>query len=372
MRIKKWVCVITALVLLCALCLPAFAAEPADSFGAYEHVFIIGVDGGGAAFSLTDTPNFDSIFGRFAYTHSAATEYETISAQNWGSILTGVDYTVHGFTNSSIGAAERDSQTGANTLFYYARQAFPNAVLTSFVDWQPINYGLIENDLDVQKYSYPNDDPGLTEAMEAYFAEGNAPLLTFVQLDNPDHAAHSCGGFSEQYYAAVRDADAQIGRIYNAISAAGLMEKGLFIVVADHGETAGGHGGHTPEESSAVLAAVGRTVNETQLENVRNRDVAAIALYALGIAPPEDMTAALPAALFGEARSPEDIPGEVPETEPSTEPTTEPATEPASEPGEEPTTAPHTNGSSSGESLLQRIVQWFRKLFDKIAGWFRR
>ena len=354
---KKILSFILILSLLFALGVPSFADSGS---GAYEHVFIIGVDGGGAAFSQTETPCFDSIFSRFAYTHTAKTEYVTISAQNWGSILTGVDYNTHGFTNSIIEKNERSSQSGNNSVFYYARQAFPQAELVSFVNWKPINYGLIENDLGVSKFSFLNDDPGLTEAIESYFASGNAPKLMFVQLDNVDHMAHAHGGFSDEYYEAVRGADAMIGRIYNAIAAAGLMENSLFIVVADHGETAGGHGGQTPEESSVVLAAIGRNVRQMQLgENVRNRDVAAIALDALGIATPSHMTAQVPDILFGEVRDLSQIPGQVPEDEPETDPASEPSTEPD-----------NGDGNDSGLNLWQKIVRFFLALFETILQWF--
>ena len=56
-----------------------------DSFGAYKHVFIIGVDGAVAAYSKVSSPNIDRIFADYAYRHNAKTENITISAQNWGS-----------------------------------------------------------------------------------------------------------------------------------------------------------------------------------------------------------------------------------------------------------------------------------------------
>lgn len=352
---KKLLSLVFVFVFVCSFAALAAAQESRTGFGAYEHVFIVGVDGVGAAFSQTDTPCFDSIFSDYAYRYDAANEYLTISAQNWGSILTGVPYDVHGFTNSSIGASERDSSSGAHTLFYYVRQAHPQAKLTSYVDWSPLNYGLVENDLDVEKRSFPDDDPGMTTALEEYFAAGNAPELFFTVLDNPDDVGHAHGGVSDQYYAALRDADAQIGRIYAAIEAAGLMENGLFIVVADHGHVpTGGHGGQSAEESSAMLALVGHNVNRMTLpDGMRNRDVAAIALYALGIEQPECFVCTDPAALFGEER----WHTETPSTEPSGESTDDPADEPSGE---------HDSFGHLWQllkSFFQRIGEFFRKLF---------
>ena len=299
---RKIISIVLVLTLVLAFAPAAFAAEAYDSFGAYEHVFIIGVDGLGASLEKVDSPNFDRIFADNAYRHDAVTEYVTVSAQNWGSILTGVEYTTHGFTNGWCEENERGSDSGNNTVFYYARKAFPDAELVSFNNWSAINHGIIENDLNVKKINR-GTDPLVVDAILDYFEQGNVPKLMFVQLDSVDHAAHTYGGFSKQYYNAAKKADIYLGEIYDAIEERGLMKDSLFILVADHGETDGGHGGQTKEESSAVLAVAGHSVNQTELnENVHNRDVAAIALYALGIEQPEQFVASVPAELFGESR----------------------------------------------------------------------
>ena len=275
------------------------AEEDFDSFGAYDHVIICGIDGLGAAWEKVDSPNFDRIFADDAYRYNAHTEYITTSAQNWGSILTGVAYDVHGFTNGWCEDNERDSTSDNHSIFYYARQQFPKVELVSFNHWSAINHGIIENDLNVRKVNR-STDPLVSQAVVSYFNEGCKPKLTFIQLDSVDHAAHTYGGFSDQYYDAAEKADTYMGEIYDAAERNGLLKNGLFIVVADHGETEDGHGGQTVEESSSILAVAGKSVNQVVLnEDVRNRDVAAIALYALGIEQPENMTAVLPPELFG-------------------------------------------------------------------------
>lgn len=296
---KKTISLLLCLVLLLTCGSVAFAKETDSSFGAYDHVFIVGVDGAGAAFSQVSSPSFDAIFSNFAYRHDAQTEKVTISAQNWGSILTGVDYKTHGFTNTNLKIIQRNSDSKNHSIFYFARQAMPEAELVSFNNWDAINHGIVETDLGVKKINC-GSDPEVTEAIEAYFDEGNAPALMFVQLDSVDHAAHTHGGFSDEYYTAVRRADTFVGRIYNAIASHGLMENGLFILVADHGESTHGHGGRTREESSAVFAVAGKTVNPIQIGiNAHNRDVSAIALYALGIAQPDQFISKVPSGLFG-------------------------------------------------------------------------
>ena len=301
---RKFLSLVLSALMLFAAVTPAFAeGEAFDSFGAYKHVFIIGVDGCGAAWSEVNSPNFDRIFvDDNAWRYNAIPEYETTSAQNWGSILTGVAYDVHGFKNDTAADYERDSSSGNNSIFYYARQEFPESELVSFNHWTAINHGIIENDINVKKINR-GTDPLVVQAIETYLNAGNEPTVLFCQLDSVDHAAHTYGGFSKQYYNAAEKADEYLGKIYDAVEANGFMDDSLFIVVADHGETANGHGGRTAEEASAVLAVAGRSVNAGELdETVRNRDVAAIALYALGIEKPAHMTAELPDGLFGEER----------------------------------------------------------------------
>lgn len=273
-------------------------AVKAKGFGDYKHVFIIGVDGAGAAGEKTDTPNSDRIFKDKALRYNCLSEYVTVSAENWGSILCGTAYDVHGFKNDYIENNERTSESPNGSIFRYVRAAMPEAELVSFCNWEPISHGIIENDINVKKYHFSPDDE-LTRRITDYFDNGGRPALMFVQLDDVDEAAHRYGGFSGQYYEAVTKADGQVGQIYDAIERAGLLEDGLFILVSDHGETFDGHGGQTVEESSVLVACSGRSVNSVILpQETKNRDVAAIALHALGIEVPKHMTASVPQELF--------------------------------------------------------------------------
>ena len=305
---KRTIAILLAVLLSFTMAIPALAATEGGSFGAYKHVFIIGVDGAGRFFNETDTPNFDRIFADGAVTYKARAEIITTSAQNWGSILTGVSYKTHGLTNGITGENERASDTAYPSIFTYARQAMPDAELASFVNWNNINYGIIENDIGVNKQDI-QDDEKLTDAIVDYFDGGASPSLFFVQFDSVDHVGHGDGSKAESYFAQIRTIDGYIGRVYDAIERAGLMKDGLFIVTADHGHTIdGGHGGLTMRETNVMLALKGRTVRVgTPDKASRNRDVAAITLYALGIERPAHMSAMVPGGVFadhpGEKRS---------------------------------------------------------------------
>ena len=295
---KKLICCLLALILAFGFIVPVVAAEAPTR--PYERVFIIGVDGAGRFFKDANTPNFDRIFADGAVDYTARAEIETTSAQNWGSIMTGVSYSRHGLKNGIMETVERSSDTKYPTIFTYARRAFPNAELASFVNWEAINIGLIENDINVNK-QHPGDDEAVTSAICNYFDEGGKPTLFFTQLDSVDHVGHELGSKSAEYIAQIETADGYLGRIYDAAERNGLLENALFIVVADHGhKTTGGHGGLTMRETNVTLAVSGKgVVKGGSLDKIaRNRDVAAIALYALGIERPDYMTSRIPANLF--------------------------------------------------------------------------
>lgn len=307
---KKVISILLCAVMLFGFASVAIAAEKPAGFGEYKHVYIIGVDGSGAAWGMYDTPNFDRIFGEGAYRHNCHTENETISAQNWGSILTGVACEVHGFNNDNTADKLRYSDSDNGTVFRYVREAMPDAKLASIVHWHNINKGIIENDLGVNKIQRQSDLM-VVDAIDNYFSLGNKPAVMFVQLDDVDHAGHTYGGQTEEYKNALIEADTHLGMIYDSIYKAGGMEDGLFILVADHGEkNGGGHGGHTVEEESAIVAISGKSVNKMTLaDTVRSRDVAAITLHALGVEQPEHMTAVLPEGVFGDNHGVENTAG---------------------------------------------------------------
>ena len=307
---KKVIAIILSLIMISAFMPLAFAEEKEiSSFGAYEHVFILGVDGAGRFVKDADTPNFDRIFGDGAIYYRARTEVKTDSAPNWSSMLYGVSVFKHKLQNGDVGEAERTSKDEFPSVFCCARDAFPDATLASFVNWSPINKTIVENDVDVYKYNN-GDDAVVKQAVCDYLDAGNVPTLLFLQLDSVDHFGHEKGSKSEEFLNQLNIVDGYIGDIYDAIERNGLLDSSLILFIADHGHTTiGGHGGLSMRESQVTIAAAGKTVKKggTFDSQTRNRDIAAITLYALGIDKPDYMSSRVPSNLFngfkGELRS---------------------------------------------------------------------
>ncbi|MCU1384044.1 MAG: arylsulfatase [Acidobacteria bacterium] len=76
------------------------------------------------------------------------------------------------------------------------------------------------------------------------------PDLAFLWISDPDHTAHSKGIGSEATMQALRLADAEIGRVDDAIRVKGLADRTNIIVVSDHGFST-----HTGELRLAALVA---------------------------------------------------------------------------------------------------------------------
>ena len=141
----------------------------------YKHVFLIGVDGAGAFFRNTETPNLDAIFANGAVSYDVLTSNPTISAECWGSMLLGITPEVHGLTNSIVSAVPYPTDGPFPSVFRVIREAMPDAELGAFSHWNPINSGIIEEGLGVTKDTAA--DAELTDKICAYL-EKNSPTFS--------------------------------------------------------------------------------------------------------------------------------------------------------------------------------------------------
>jgi arylsulfatase A-like enzyme len=85
----------------------------------------------------------------------------------------------------------------------------------------------------------PNDAQN-RYAVDAYLQIGLErvpPDLTMIWISDPDHTAHSKGIGSETTVRALTLADAEVGRIEDALRSRGLLDRTNLIVVSDHGFT---------------------------------------------------------------------------------------------------------------------------------------
>ena len=263
-----------------------------------SRVIIIGVDGAGTFFRQANTPNIDRIFADGAVSYDVLTSNPTVSGQCWGSMLMGVTCRIHGLHNDKISSAAEPCSTDEHpTVFRMIREAMPDAVLGSYSNWNPINYGIIENGIGVTKET--GDDEGLCERICEY-VKNEKPTFLFIQFDSVDGTGHCHGYGSEQHLNQINICDAYAERIYNACEEAGIAEDTLFMITADHGGYERGHGTDTDEEKWIFVAIKGKTVNHIDIQHMQVKDFPAIIHHALGIPAHMNWMSHIPEGLFSE------------------------------------------------------------------------
>ncbi len=266
----------------------------------YKRAVLLGVDGAGSFFSQASTPEMDRIFKNGATSYNVMTAIPTISAECWGSMLLGSSAQAHRLTNSIVGAKHYDEDSPIPSVFKRIRRAMPDATLASFCNWDPINYGIIEQSLGVTFGT--GEDEAVCDQICAYLDE-NDPTLLFAQFDSVDGAGHGNGYGTENHLAQITVVDGLIGKIYDKLAEKDMLEDTLFMVIADHGGTPyGSHGGNTEAEKIVFFGATGKTVTPGTIGEMNVRDSAAIILYALGLDVPEfdfgGFSAQVPAGIF--------------------------------------------------------------------------
>lgn len=267
----------------------------------YSHVAVIGIDGMGAFCRNASTPNFSRIFKNGCMTIEALSMAPTVSAQNWGAMLLGAKPSVHAVTNENINLKHYSGEH-LPSLFRRIKQEIPGAKMCSYVNWSPINMGLIEDGLDVETDTDKSDESLCGRIVECVREK---PDFLFVQFDEVDGAGHKYTYGSQEHLAAISREDGYVGRIYDEYCNQGIIDDTLFIVITDHGGFKNGHGGFTDEEKYIFFGAAGKTVIKGSMPVfMQTRDISAIVLYALGIDVPEyeveGYSSQVPAGVFSD------------------------------------------------------------------------
>ena len=269
----------------------------------YSHVVIVGVDGGGSWFDTADMPNVDRIFANGVYTENCLVSNPTKSAQSWASLMTGVTPNEHRMDNNLAETTIYDN-SDYPTIFDTIRRQHSSAVLGAYATWTGIN-GLVEEDINVNKYIGSNDQDVAEKAVE--FITNQKPELLFVQLDNVDVQGHTSehGFGGAEHLAALNTADGQVGLIYEALDRANILEETLFIVTSDHGGKVNSHGDLSEAEKNAFFGVVGKSIIKGGKISLRIRDITSIVAWALGIEPSERWDSYIPEGLFFDNKIPE-------------------------------------------------------------------
>ncbi|NOV03945.1 Ig-like domain-containing protein [Paenibacillus planticolens] len=282
----------------------------------YKRVVVIGMDGGGVSVmpnapywetpsspkeqvgSRQIAPNLRSLIEKGAASYTAKTTLPSSSSPNWGAMLNGVDFSKHQINNDDSGMFYYSETSPYPSVFKKVREALPNKKLAAFATWKNIVDGHIEPSVGVEVGS--GGDEVDAAAFAQYVASGKAldTSLMFIQFDDMDHAGHSYGFYTKQYYEQLTKTDLNVGTIVNSLRDKNLLDDTLILMLPDHGGgtenanttlgSATSHGQDSPLATTIFFAANGRTVatdtgKEKILQGGTTKDLAATVLKALGI-----------------------------------------------------------------------------------------
>ena len=283
-----------------------FTLQTVSEVSGVKHVVIIGCDGMSPdGIQKAETPNMDALMRRGAYTMHARAVMPTSSSPNWASMLMGAGPEQHGVTSNDWRPnkfALAPTAVGSGgifpTIFGVLRAEQPSAVIACFHDWGGLGVLFEREALDTIE---DTDGPvNTTERAVAYF-KAKQPDFTFIHLDHIDHAGHSYGHGTPEYYKSVEEADRLIGETIQGLEAAGMLSQTILIITSDHGGVGKGHGGATLAEVEIpwIIAGPGVASAKELTSFVNIYDTAATVAYIFGLTPPNCWIAKPVSEAFG-------------------------------------------------------------------------
>jgi predicted AlkP superfamily pyrophosphatase or phosphodiesterase len=271
MRARSLILLSLGLVSACSVPMTRTAAIPRKA------VFIL-LDGIPAdVIERVATPALDEIAAAGGYTRAyvggelgGATETPTISAPGYMSLLTATWANKHNVSGNS----NQSPNYAYWNIFRIVESVEPSRQTAIFSTWLDNRTVLIgegrpaagdfrldhaADGFEQDTNAFPHDgaseyiraiDERVADDAAAYIV-AKGPDLSWVYLQHTDDAGHAHGD-SEAFHTAVREADARVGRIWDAVKQRqALGEDWMIVVTTDHGRdarTGKGHGGQSDRE----------------------------------------------------------------------------------------------------------------------------
>lgn len=209
----------------------------------------------------------------------------TISAPGYNNLITGVWGNKHNVWDNDIAEPNYNYWN----IFRIAKAANPSLKTAVFSTWTDNRTKLVGegleaagnikldysfDGLELDTITYPHDKEAnhirkideAVSAQAAAFIQERGPDLSWVYLEYTDDMGHKYGD-SDQFYNAIRGADNQVKRIWDAITLREQTfdEDWLIVVTTDHGrnaETGKDHGGQSDRERLTWIVTNSKNLNE--------------------------------------------------------------------------------------------------------------
>jgi predicted AlkP superfamily pyrophosphatase or phosphodiesterase len=295
----------TALRWMASLWLIFLGAACSKEHRIADHVFIVSFDGGKpSVIAESAMPNLKKIAADGAATWSAQTIFPSKTLPSHTSMFTGLTPAKHRVLWNSYDPARGIIK--APTVFTLAR-GFDHRISTAFfVGKIKFRHLWQENSLDVFDYDGQRSSAPvpLSEEVElattparqvaaaaaAYILE-KKPNLCGIHFPDPDTAGHRFGWGSPEQKEAFASSDEALGILLAAIRKAGIAERSVLIVSADHGGHGKTHGTNSPDDMTIPWIAWGKDVKAgaSIQQAVTTTDTTATALWLLGVPLPNQL-----------------------------------------------------------------------------------
>ena len=257
-----------------------------------KHVVLIGLDGFGAyAFPEAEMPQVKKMMQEGAWSLKVRTVLPSSSAVNWASIIMGAGPTLHGYTEWNSATPEIPSASVNKggmfpSIFSIIKEQKPHAKTAAIFAWGGINPLVQKGTADI-RIPVKGEEACVDSAVAVI--KNQKPAFTFIHLDEPDGVGHNIGHHTKEYYAELKNVDARIARIVNAVKDAGIYNETVIIVTSDHGGTGKGHGGKSLDEVDVPWIAIGKGVkkNKEIKHTMITFDTAATIAWILGLKTPD-------------------------------------------------------------------------------------
>lgn len=266
-----------ALAILAFAVSPVRGENPAAVTAADRHVVVISVDGMGASWVGSPSPNLHipnllRLKGEGSFAEGVEGVYPSVTYPSHTTMVTGRMPAAHGiYTNHSSRQAGKNTGDWfwfANaikipTLWDEARQAHLTSAAVSWpvtvgaaIDWnvpeiwdpakgELLDFaylakyatpGLVQEAMAALNLSQPGmDGDTVRTRVAAYLLKKHKPNLLLVHLDALDHDEHEHGPESPEARATLERLDARIGELLDAVRDAGLGDSTTVFIVSDHG-----------------------------------------------------------------------------------------------------------------------------------------
>ena len=261
------------------------------------HVLIVSIDGLRPDVLLgAETPHLDGLWQPGAYTWRARTVVPSVTLVAHASMLSGVLPSVHGITWNSWRPERGTIQVP--TLFSIAREAGLSTAMV--VGKAKLAHLQAPGTIDVFEFA-GYTDAAVIQVTGQIIAQAR-PVVLFVHLPDVDGAGHAWGWGSDMQLRTVSATDALVGRLLDALEVAGIRDRTLIIVTADHGGHGTSHGSDREEDVTIpwIVHGPGVRAGHAIRRPVWIGDTAATALYALGLEVPEGWEGRPVVEVFGD------------------------------------------------------------------------